>query len=94
MRNGKKLYALILAAVMMLSLCACGSVSGDSDGSQGAANSGSSSGEKIKISVGGTTADGNPMQELIYYFEEQVDALVPGVVEWVNYPNSTIGSER
>lgn len=94
MKNGKKLYALILAAIMMLSLCACGSDSGNSNGSQGAASSGSSSGEKIKISVGGTAADGNPMQELIYYFEEQVDALAPGMVEWVNYPNSTIGSER
>lgn len=92
MKNRKKLFALLLAGIMVLSLCACGG-NGDSNNNS-RADDNSDTQEKIKISVGGTAADGNPMQELIYYFEQQVDDLVPGMVEWGNYPNCTIGSER
>ncbi len=84
----KKICTLLLCMVMLLTMAACG----DSDTPD---NSDTSEDvEKVTISVATPTADGNPMQELVYYFQEQVDTLLPDRVEWKNYPNSSMGSER
>lgn len=99
----KKVYALLLCMAMLLALAACGepapAPAGTTPGSpagagQTAATDPGASVEKVKISVATPTAEGNPMQDLVYYFEEQVDKLLPGRVEWQNYPNSAMGSER
>lgn len=50
--------------------------------------------DKIKISIATTAAEDNPMQQLIYYFQKQTDEIIPNRIEWVNYPNSALGSER
>lgn len=85
----KKICALLLCMAMLFSMAACGDSSTPSTPSTPSDNV-----EKVTISIATPTADGNPMQELVYYFEEQVDALLPGRVEWQNYPNSSMGSER
>jgi TRAP-type C4-dicarboxylate transport system substrate-binding protein len=82
----KKICALLLCMAMLLSLAACGDSATTTDPNESL--------ETITISIATPTADGNPMQELVYYFEEQVDTLLPGRVEWQNYPNSAMGSER
>lgn len=89
----KKFAALLLCLAMAIPLSACGG--GQSSNPAGDDN-GPSGGdiEPVTISVATPTADGNPMQDLVYYFEEQVDEILPGRVEWQNYPNSTMGSER
>jgi len=82
----KKICVLLLCMIMLFTLASCGDSATAPD-----------NGDEVKpvtISVASPTADGNPMQELIYYFEEQVDTLLPGRVEWQNYPNSAMGSER
>ena len=92
----KKLTALLLALAMVLALAACGGGSDTEESSGGEAAGGETSTdvEPVTISIATPAADGNPMQDLVYYFEEQVDAILPGRVEWQNYPNSTMGSER
>ncbi len=93
----KKLLALLLSGCMVLTLVACGggdTSAGDTGDAAGTTDAGGADVEPVKISIATPTADGNPMQDLVYYFEEQVDKLLPGRVEWVNYPNSTMGSER
>ncbi|MFA7660422.1 MAG: hypothetical protein WCX60_04410, partial [Anaerovoracaceae bacterium] len=85
----KKICALMLCVIMLFSLAAC-----DGDSSTTPDPDPNDSVEKVTISIATPTADGNPMQELVYYFEEQVDTLLPGRVEWQNYPNSAMGSER
>lgn len=91
----KKVCALTLSIAMLLALVACGAPAETAKPSSGAATpSADASAEMVKISVATPTAEGNPMQDLVYYFEEQVDKLLPGRVEWENYPNSAMGSER
>lgn len=92
----RQIMAAALALAMVASLCACGKSGGSSAGNAGNAGntSGAGSTEKVKISVGTTNVDGDPMQELVYYFQDQVDEILPGRVEWVNYTNSSLGSER
>jgi len=85
----KKICTLLLCMVMLLSMVACGDSTTSSDTSDTPENV-----EKVSISVATPTADGNPMQELVYYFQDQVDTLLPDRVEWKNYPNSSMGSER
>lgn len=98
----KKLSVLLLCVAMILSLAACGGSGGqqqssstppsNSGGTSQSADSGST--EIVKIRVATSSADGNPMNDLIYYWQEQVDKLLPGRVEWENFPNSSIGTER
>ena len=93
----KKLFALLLCAAMILSLAACGGSGGQQQSNSGEAASqpaDSGSAETVKIRVATTSADGNPMNDLVYYWQEQVDKLLPGRVEWENFVNSSIGSER
>lgn len=93
----KKFLALVLCLVMALSLAACG---GDSSSTNTSTPPSSTSDSQtkdvkpVKITVATPAADGNPMQDLVYYWEEQVDTILPGRVEWVNHPNSSLGSER
>ena len=86
----KKICTLLLCMVMLLAMVACS----DSTTPPTTSEKVDEKVEKVKISVATPTADGNPMQELVYYFQEQVDTLLPGRVEWQNYPNSAMGSER
>lgn len=91
----KKFCALLLSLVMLLSLAACGgSTSTSGDKTSGEKTDTVADTKPVKIKVGTPAAEGNPMQGLIYYWQEKVDEKVPGMVEWENYPNSTIGSER
>lgn len=96
----KKLFATLLSLSMVLSLAACGSstetTTTESTTTESATTETATteSYDVVKISVATVTADGNPMQDLVYYFQEQVDELLPGRVEWENYPNSAMGSER
>ena len=71
---------------MILSLAACGG-SGEQSADSGSA-------ETVKIRVGVSSSDGNPMTDLVYYWQEQVDKLLPGRVEWENFVNASIGNER
>jgi TRAP-type C4-dicarboxylate transport system substrate-binding protein len=87
----KRILTLLLCMAIVLSMAACGGTGTPSGEQQ---NNGSDDVEQVVISIATPAADGNPMQELVYYFEEQVDELLPGRVEWRNYPNSAMGSER
>lgn len=93
----KRFLALLLCGAMAFSLTACG---GNNDAADTPTDEGSSAQDTtddvapVKISVATPVAEGNPMQVLVDYFEQQVDEILPGRVEWENYPNSTIGSER
>lgn len=89
----KKVCALLLCAAILFTAAACDAPSPAASG-QGSAPDPAGGVEKVTISVATPTADGNPMQDLVYYFEQQVDQLLPGRVEWKNYPNSAMGSER
>ena len=97
-RNIRRFCFMALSLAMIFALTACGGSQNPPASSSGEAPGNTSvpanTGELIKISVATTTAEGNPMQQLIYYFQEQVDEILPGRVEWVNYPNSALGSER
>lgn len=84
----KKIFAILLCMALLFSLAACGGPAATTEPEPDAEI------EPVTISIATPTADGNPMQELVYYFEEQVDALLPGRVVWQNYPNSAMGSER
>lgn len=90
--NMKKICILLLSMVMLFALVACSSTEVSPATSEEAGVTEKL--EKVKISIATPTADGNPMQELVYYFEDQVDNLLPNRVEWENYPNSSMGSER
>ena len=97
----KRVLALLLCLMTVFALASCGNSNSDpgtanSPNASAPADGGNASTdvEPVKISIATPTADGNPMQDLVYYFEEKVDEILPGRVEWVNYPNSTMGSER
>ena len=98
-RKMRQMLSVTLSLAILLSLTACGSSAAptvkEGGGTAPASDAGGeASGEKVKISIATTNVDGDPMQDLIYYFEEQVDEILPGRVEWVNYTNSSMGSER
>lgn len=99
-RKMHQILSVTLSTALLFSLTACGGSGAPSSGNSGGGTSlssdieGGASGEKVKISIATTNVDGDPMQDLIYYFEEQVDEILPGRVEWVNYTNSSMGSER
>ena len=101
-RKMRQILSVTLSLAVLLSLTACGTSSSgtaptaaDGGGTAPAGDTGGgSSGEKVKISIATTNVDGDPMQDLIYYFQDQVDEILPGRVEWVNYTNSSMGSER
>ena len=101
-RKMRQILSVTLSLAVLLSLTACGTSSSgtaptaaDGGGTAPAVDTGGgSSGEKVKISIATTNVDGDPMQDLIYYFQDQVDEILPGRVEWVNYTNSSMGSER
>ncbi len=91
----KKIWAILLTTAMVFSLCACGNnQKKEQETDTGSASSKEASEDKIKISIATPCADGNPMMDLVYYWQEQVDEILPGRVEWETYPNSTMGSER
>lgn len=98
----KRFAALSLCLVMALSLAACGggdaktSAPADSQAavSQAAESTPATDVKPVKIRVATPCADGNPMMDLVYYWQEQIDEILPGRVEWETHPNSTMGSER
>jgi len=88
----KKILALLFCLVILLAVAACSDSTTSPNDSE---SEGSTENiEKVSISIATPAADGNPMQELVYYFEDQVNTLLPDRVEWKNYPNSSMGSER
>ena len=101
-RKMRQILSVTLSLAVLLYLTACGTSSSgtaptaaDGGGTATAVDTGGgSSGEKVNISIATTNVDGDPMQDLIYYFQDQVDEILPGRVEWVNYTNSSMGSER
>ena len=68
----KKLLALLLSVCMMLTLVACGGGdtnagdTGDTGDAAGTTDAGGADVESVKISIATPTADGNPMQDLVY----------------------------
>lgn len=90
MKKLTKTCALTLSLALLLALSACGGQTSTGSGTPADA----ASVDKVTISVASTVADGNPMMDLIYYFQEQVDAKLPGRVQWDTYPNSVMGAER
>lgn len=93
-RNAKRILSLALSLMMVLPLISCGEKQTSGTPAASGAQSSASPAEKVKIGIASTAAESNPMQQLIFYFQEQVDEILPGRVEWVDYPNSALGSER
>ena len=105
-----KIIAIFLAIVMAMALAACGggggtpAPAGGGGGGGGAAGGGAAAGggdtpadadvETVVIRVATTVSDTNPMQQLVYFWQDRVDDLMPGRVEWQNFPNSALGGER
>lgn len=50
--------------------------------------------DKITVKMGTVLAETHPLQQLTYYFQNRVDELIPGRIEWKNYINSALGGER
>ena len=83
----RQILSVTLSLAVLLSLTACSTSSSgtaptaaDGGGTAPAGDTGGgSSGEKVKISIATTNVDGDPMQDLIYYFQDQVDEICPAV---------------
>lgn len=73
-----RIAAVILSLAMILALSVCGAQAA----------------QRVSIRVATTMNDANPMQQLVHYWQDRVDELLPGRVEWVNFPNSALGGER
>ena len=106
MKALKKMAAAMLCISMILALAACGgSSSSGTAGSSSQAGPASTEGadsnqtqndtvKPIKIKVAAPVVESNPMWVLIDYWQKKIDEMVPGKVEWENYPNSTLATER
>jgi len=82
---------MILAAVMVLALTACGGGSGDS-GNAGGDGTGSN-GEVLQLTLGHTLDAEHPVQLGAEYFAERLEELSGGTMVTTVYPNSGLGDE-
>lgn len=91
----KKLIALILAAVMVFSLCACGN-GGNKDGDDSNTPSGSANytGPSYTLTLGHVIADGTPTDEGADKLAKLVDEASGGKIKIEVYPNSALGDNR
>lgn len=107
MRKTRKVVALSLAAVMALSLSACGrnsgnkpvetkapaadSADGKADGAEAAAPAGAAS---VTIKIGHVEAeDRSTHQALVKYFKEPVEEKSGGTIKVEIHPNSALGGD-
>lgn len=87
----KKVLALVLAVVMLIGCCACGTPSNtptnnDSGNTTPAV-------EPVVLKVGHTANDGQPLDNGLDYLAEQVEKRTEGRVKIEVYPGSTLGSD-
>lgn len=97
----KKILSLTLALTLALSLTACG---GDKPAESKAAETGAPAASEaakpgsneapVTIKIATTAADGSIINTFLYKITEEVDAALPGRVEWKYYTNGSLGSER
>ena len=83
----KRAMALLTAICLLSVMCACGNETG---GNVDPGNDG----EKITVTIGTVLAETHPLQQLVYYFQDEVDKIIPGRIEWKNFINSALGGER
>lgn len=89
----KKFLALVLTAVMTLSLAACG---GKDSGASAPAASGSAAApapvETLKITYANTVADANPQAISANYLAERLNELSEGRIEMTVFNNNKLGA--
>lgn len=93
----KRLFALLMASVMMLSLAACGggSDSGNADnGGSGGADNGGDSGEVIKFKIGYVDPESSPYAQGGLKVAEEVKAATNGRIEIEVVTGGALGGER
>lgn len=90
----KKLIALILAVVMVFSLCACSNGGNNGDDSNTPSGTANYTGPSYTLTLGHVIADGTPTDEGADKFAQLVDEASGGKIKIEVYPNSALGDNR
>ena len=92
----KRVIAMVLAALMVVSMTACGNGANTPSGSAGGSSNaaGNEGGEKISIDFGYSLAEDTPTGKAASKFAEVISELSGGNITVNLYPSSQIGSER
>lgn len=105
MKTAKRILAILLSAMMILSLAACGGNSGSSGGSSnssggsssssgGSSAAAASSGEKIVLRAADNMADDFQWNINLRMFGELLSERSNGQIELEIYPNSELGDDQ
>lgn len=84
----KKLFAALLAGIMLVSLAACGSTGQTQSSGEGSGNTG----EAITLKIAHGSAETHPLHRALLQFKEDVEAT--GRFEVEIYPNQQFGSDE
>ena len=90
----KKLIALILAVVMVFSLCACSNGGNNDDNNNTPSGTANYTGPSYTLTLGHVIADGTPTDEGADKFAQLVDEASGGKIKIEVYPNSALGDNR
>lgn len=90
----KRFLALVLAAIMVLALAACGGTQQPGSNADGNSSGSSAPAQTYKIKLGTTGNEEHQSTIAANFFKEKVEELTGGGVTVEVYPNSALGSER
>lgn len=85
----KKIIALLLALIMVFSLCAC-----SSDKDNGSSKDSTISGATYVLKAGHVLSESHPYHKALLYMDEYLNKATNGDLRIEVYPNSQLGNER